>query len=90
MTASKYEAMARTNESKTNQWKRLDLDAELTGLVQGLSVLSGAPAVITPPVPPNLQRHNSPLLTVDGTADKIKENVKSEVVELSKEVAEEH
>lgn len=49
MTASKYEAMARTEDPKSNQWKRFDLDGELTGLVHGLANLSGAPPVISPP-----------------------------------------
>lgn len=48
MTALKYEAMARTEAPKSNQWKRFDLEDELTGLVHGLSNLSGAPAVIAP------------------------------------------
>lgn len=84
MTASKYEAMARTESPKSNQWKRFDLDGELTGLVHGLSNLSGAPSVISPPA---LNRNGgkiSPLLTVDGASDgkgKGNENEKSEVVE---------
>lgn len=87
MTASKYEAMARTNDSKTNQWKRLDLDAELTGLVQGLSVLSGAPPVITSPSA--LSPQQGKISPYDGAAEKGKENKKSEVVEHVEEVAQE-
>lgn len=70
MTASKYEAMARTEDPKSNQWKRFDLDGELTGLVHGLANLSGAPSVISPPpalTPAHTNTGNlSPLLTHDG------------------------
>jgi hypothetical protein len=74
--------MARTNDSKTNQWKPLDLDAELTGLVQGLSVLSGAPSVITPPLA--LSPQQGKISPYDGAAEKGKENKKSKVVSMLK------
>jgi hypothetical protein len=104
MTASKYEAMARKGDTKStgNQWKRFDLDGELTGLVHGLSNLSGAPSVISPrqALTPSAERGKvSPLLTVDGAgegktekvgADETKgtgkENENSEMVETIKEV----
>lgn len=86
--------MARTNDSKTNQWKRLDLDTELTGLVQGLSVLSGAPPVISPPAALSPGHGKiSPLLGVDGAVEcevKDKENMKAEIVEVVKEISKEN
>jgi hypothetical protein len=90
MTASKYETMAaRTNDSKTNHWKRLDLDSELTDLVQGLSVLRGAPSNITPP--PSLTPRPSPrsplLVSIDGSDETEKENMKEAVREVSDEVS---
>ena len=96
MTASKYEAMARTEDPKSNQWKRFDLDGELTGLVHGLSNLSGAPPVISPPaaLTPSLSTTGklSPLLTHDGAVDVAGEimdkgNEKSEVVEFVEAVS---
>jgi hypothetical protein len=91
MTASKYEAMARTEEPRSNQWKRFDLDCEMTGLVHDLSILSGAPAVISPPAALTLSLSTtgklSHLLTRDGAVDVAGEimdkgNEKSEVIEF--------
>ena len=41
MTKSKYDAMARMNNAKSNQWKRFNLDGKLTNLLETLSTLHG-------------------------------------------------
>ncbi|OWP02652.1 hypothetical protein B2J93_6485 [Marssonina coronariae] len=43
MTASKYDAMARHNDSKSSQWKRYDLQDKLTTMMQSLTSLTGVP-----------------------------------------------
>jgi hypothetical protein len=80
--------MDRTEDTKSNQWKRFDLDGELTGLVNCLSNLSGAPPVISPPPALTPSTGNlSLLLRVDGAGEfeeKCKEDERSEVVEQVK------
>lgn len=36
MTSSKYDAMAKLNDAKSNQWKRFDLDGKLTSMMKAL------------------------------------------------------
>lgn len=36
MTNSKYDAMAKLNDAKSNQWKRFDLDGKLTSMMKAL------------------------------------------------------
>jgi hypothetical protein len=43
MTKSKYDAMARLNNAKGNQWKRFSLDRKLTNMLEKLSTLHGGP-----------------------------------------------
>ncbi|KAG0648420.1 hypothetical protein D0Z07_5263 [Hyphodiscus hymeniophilus] len=73
MTNSKYEAMARTEDPKSNQWKRFDLGVELNGMINGLTNLSGAPSAISSPAAVEPRNFNppkrSPLLGHDGNVD---------------------
>lgn len=41
MTSSKYDAMARLNDAKSNQWKRFDLDGKLKCMMKSLSAMTG-------------------------------------------------
>jgi hypothetical protein len=43
MTASKYDVMKKLNEAKSNQWRRFNLDAKLTTMMQRLRILQGGP-----------------------------------------------
>ncbi len=42
MTHSKYDAMAKLNDAKSNQWKRFDLDGKLTSMMKTLGAIHGS------------------------------------------------
>lgn len=42
MTTSKYDAMAKLNDAKSNQWKRFDLDGKLTSMMKTLGAIHGS------------------------------------------------
>lgn len=51
MTTSKYDAMAKLNDAKSNQWKRFDLDGKLTSMMKTLGAIHGSdstPALRSP------------------------------------------
>ena len=43
MTASKYDAMKKLNDAKSNQWRRFNLDSKLATMMQRLRILQGGP-----------------------------------------------
>ena len=47
MTSSKYDAMAKLNDAKSNQWKRFDLDGKLTSMMKSLGAAEVAGQHVT-------------------------------------------
>ena len=43
MTASKYDAMEKLGNAKSNQWQRFSLDNKLAAMMQRLRILQGDP-----------------------------------------------
>lgn len=46
MTTSKYDAMAKLNNAKSNQWKRFDLDGKLTSMMKTLGAIHGSESTL--------------------------------------------
>jgi hypothetical protein len=42
MTSSKYDVMAKLNGAKSNQWRRFDLDGQLTKMMKSLGAIHGS------------------------------------------------